>query len=206
MVPSFSEDQIAIMTNGSKVILHDDGTWSKSESESPSEDYDFRKVKWNMTIDEVKTSESFKWEDGGDSESYYIYTEIDFLSEKSLLAYYFNENRLYQARYIVTQKHSNKTDYWRAYKRFVEALKGKYGETVENNTGEPIWKDDLYKDDPSDWGMAISVGDMLAIASWETPKTSISSIINGDNYKIDLNVYFEAKDFEKVETEKVDAF
>jgi len=201
-----AENQIAIASDGTKVILHDDGTWSISEINIDPDNFDFRKTRWNMSMEDVKASETLTWEEGETVDAKFIYTEIDFLGEKSLLVYFFNKDRLYQAKYVIIQEHSNRTDYWFAYKRFVKALKGKYGATAPDNTGNPIWKDDLYKNKPSDWGMAIATGDMLAIATWDTPNSLISTIVKGDNYKINLAVYFEAKDFQMIEADKVDAF
>ena len=58
----------------------------------------------------------------------------------------------------------------------------KYGEptnTIEN------WKNDLYKDDSSDWGFAISRGDVVFSSYWEDESgASIMSGITGDNYEI----------------------
>ncbi|MDA3941883.1 MAG: hypothetical protein PF693_21650 [Spirochaetia bacterium] len=205
-----ANDISATTDSGKKVFLHDDGTWSYNEPvETSTDTFDIRKASWYMNMEQVKESEPFEWTEGEVNEDIkYIITSIDFLGEDSYLAYYFNADRLYQVKYIINEDHSNKTDYWRAFKRFIDALKSKYGETKPGNSGKPIWKNRLSEDDPDNWGLAISKGEMLALAAWETERSEVFTQIDGDNYKINLIVSFEAKNFEfgMLGSEKTPAF
>jgi hypothetical protein len=197
----------AITSDGKTVNLFEDGTWEYSDKVDTVGNFDLRKVNWNMTIDQVRSSETLDWEVGEiDDNTSYLAAETKFLDNEAILAYYFNLNRLYKVRYIITKSHSNKTDYWFDYKTYLEAISEKYGSPSSEYDGMPIWKDDLYKDDPSDWGMAIAIGDMLACAIWETDRTQISALIQGDNYKISTVIDFDSKNFEVIEVEKIQQF
>lgn len=203
----FSQNNEAITKDGRTVIINDDGTWQYKDIITNTDAFDIRKANWYMTTEQVKLSETFKWEESTiDSNTKYLVATTDFLGDEALLVYYFNLDRLFEVRYVITEKHTNKTDYWSDYKKYVSALKGKYGQTLMNYDGSPIWKDDLYEDDPSEWGMAIAVGDMAALASWETDTTSISALIQGDNYDITTIISFSSKDFVKIEAEKTQQF
>jgi len=202
-----AEDVKAITDNGKTVILHENGTWEILINENSQDSFDFRKINWGMSKSDVMKSEPFEWEEGElDPNTQVLYTNIDLMSEETMLVYYFNVNRVYQTRYIIKEIHSNKTEYWRVYKRLMVELKNKYGDPVSNYTGDPIWLDDLYQDDPNDWGMAIATGDMFALAKWNLPKNTISALIQGDNYKINIFLEFKANNIKVIEAEETDAF
>jgi len=60
-----------------------------------------------------------------------------------------------------------------------------------------LWKNDLYKDDKSHWGMAISVGHLVYAVQWETPTTEIGIMLMGNNYKINLGIFYESKELKE---------
>ncbi|KUK85838.1 MAG: hypothetical protein XE02_1444 [Mesotoga infera] len=56
------------------------------------------------------------------------------------------------------------------------------------------WKDNLYRDDKNNWGLAISIGDLSYGLIWETPTTDIELILDGNNYEVNLRIrYFSKK-------------
>jgi hypothetical protein len=56
------------------------------------------------------------------------------------------------------------------------------------------WKDNLYRDDKNNWGLAISTGDLSYGLIWETPTTDIELILDGNNYEVNLRIrYFSKK-------------
>jgi len=203
----FAEDIKLITDNGEVVILHENGTWEKLINNNSMNGFDFRRINWGMDINTVKESEPFEWEKGElDVNTQYLFSHIDLLGEETMLAYYFNLNRVYQTRYMITEKHSNKTEYWQFYKRLISELKNKYGNSASCHTGQPVWLNELNKDNPDDWGTAISTGDMHAVAKWELPETTIIAIIKGNNHDIDLWLEFKAKNINVIETKKTEAF
>jgi hypothetical protein len=60
-----------------------------------------------------------------------------------------------------------------------------------------VWKDDLYKDDKSEWGFAVSLGHLAYGASWETSATKIEIMLLGDNYEINLFLSYFSKELEE---------
>ncbi|MCF7832063.1 MAG: hypothetical protein K9N05_00620 [Candidatus Marinimicrobia bacterium] len=203
----FAKEIILTTDNGDNVILHENGTWEILPQVIQDNNYDFRNINWGMTFTEVKESEPFKWKKGDiDANTQFLCTNTHLMGDKAMLVYYFNLNRVYRARYILKESHSNKTEYWNFYKHLIGEINNKYGESAPNYTGEPIWLDDVYKDDPVNWGEAIATGKMVATANWELPKSTICAIIQGDNNEIELWLEFEAVNFKKIEAKKTEAF
>ena len=105
----------------------------------------------------------------------------------ALVLYNFTDNGL-------TEKHTNKTDYYRDYEDLVKKYTDKYGTPVID---QAQWKDDLYKDDPDDWGMAVAVGDVTFVSKWEKADGSTTGImLKGDNYEINLAIIYQSPDYE----------
>lgn len=112
----------------------------------------------------------------------------------ALVLYNFIDNGLDSGVYSITEKHTNKTDYYRDYEDLVKKYTDKYGTPVID---QAQWKDDLYKDDPDDWGMAVAVGDVTFVSKWEKADGSTTGImLKGDNYEINLAIIYQSPDYE----------
>jgi len=154
--------------------------------------YDFRKTNWGMSKEQVKATEDKKPDFEADTMLGYDIT----ISEKDFACIYsFLEDKLYNSGYFFTGGHANKNLYIDDYKELKEILTKKYGKPRTDIPG--LWKNDLYKDDRSHWGMAISVGHLAYGASWETSTTKIDLMLSGDNYKIRLILSYISKELEE---------
>lgn len=160
---------------------------------------DFRKTTWGMTKNQVKqteTSEIIK-----ETNEAILYS-VKLAGYESFVGYIFVDNKLTRAKYLIIEKHSNKNDYIVDYSSIKNLLEKKYGIPKEH---EKIWKNDLYKDDYSQWGFAISLGHLMYYSIWETDKTDIIFSLYGDNYKLNTVIEYssiELKEFEKKAREK----
>jgi hypothetical protein len=155
-------------------------------------EFDFRKVKWGMSIDQVMASESLE----------VIVKKPEFLGyqtliagKKTLLIYFFIQNKLFKARYAIREKHSNKNDYIADYKELHKILTKKYGKPLKDDT---YWRNKLFKNNFSDWGMAVSVGHLVFLSEWGTDETRIQSLLKGDNHKINLVIEYNSKALENL--------
>ena len=62
------------------------------------------------------------------------------------------------------------------------------------------WKNDLYKDDYSKWGFAVSYGHYVKYASWETDKTEVDISLSGENFSVRHSIDYtsiELKDLQE---------
>lgn len=164
---------------------------------SYSDNTHFRDTKWGMSMQEVKNTEKKEpiYEEGGMIvyEDYLIQLPVEII-------YIFVDNKLTRAKYLFKQSHTNKNDFISDYKSLNNALKNKYGNP---NSEDHYWSDDLYKDTPSDWGLALSVGYHSYFTEWDTNKTEILSALYGDNYEITMVVEYYSKEFKDLEKEKI---
>jgi hypothetical protein len=154
-------------------------------------DIGFRTSKWGSTISEVKTNEKLEVID--ESSSLLAY-ETTISGSKTMIGYLFTEGKLTTGRYLATEEHSNKNDYINDYNTLKNLLEKKYGKPKED---EKIWKNDLYQDDYSQWGFAVSLGHLLYYSTWETENSEISVMLSGENYKIQLIIDFDSVEFKE---------
>jgi len=101
----------------------------------------------------------------------------------------FVADRLVRAKYMFQEEFSNENRYIEAYFRVKSLFAGKYGEPVEDRT---IWRNDLYRDDPDDWGRAVERGDLTFLTSWATPQTQLALLLHGNNFESSLAVEYES--------------
>ena len=148
----------------------------------------FRNTKWGMSIDEVKQSE--KAEQYLQRENVLGYKD-QLLDLDVSCNYLFVDNQLFRASYVINEKHSNDNLYIDDYNKLKKALNKKYKTAVADKS---LWKNDLYKDDRSQWGFAISLGHLTYFIYWETKDTDIILVLKGDNYKIDLILQYNSKE------------
>ncbi len=162
-----------------------------------ADDYDFRKTKWGMSAAQVKSSESLAIADENKKTLMY---KTNILNKNVVLLYQFIDNQLVSAVYLLKETHTNKNNFITDYNDFKKTLTKKYGKPKKDKI---FWKNDLYKDDYSSWGMAISVGHLIYSSGWETEDTEIMNTLIGENYKITFGVSYYSKKLKEL-TQKAD--
>ena len=152
----------------------------------------FRKTTWGMSIEEVRASESLKiFAQEKDMLIYKVIVD----GKDMMLGYNFIDNQLVRAKYILVESHVNKNDYIADYGDFKKILEEKYGRPGYDTI---FWKNELFKDNYSDWGLAISAGHLIYLSTWETSYTEIGLALTGDNAEIACYVEYTGKSFVKL--------
>ena len=183
-------DEIAYTTSGKKVLLKDDGTWSYvKESSEDKNKFDFRKTTWGMSKEQVKLSEDIK--PVAEEKDLLMY-ETEVLHMKCYIAYKFVGNILATVIYKFIDRHSNENDYISDYSNVKVALNKKYGTPEFDDIN---WKNDLFADEPSRYGFAVSLGHLVYQSKWETDSTDIILSLDGENYEIDHAALYYSKIF-----------
>lgn len=161
------------------------------------EQSNYRNTIWGMTKDEVKQIEGLSSLSLTEDRSDYIAYEKDkIVGLPATIVYCFDDNqKLWRGVYNFSGiKHTNKNLYIDDYDALVDGLTKVYGSPSYN---ERYWSDDLYEDDPEDWGFAISCGDVSFVAEWETPETDIWIRLSGDDYTVKLAIYYDSLTYER---------
>jgi hypothetical protein len=194
-----------VLTNGDYVcrlaISYSDRAFEKEVLErktpdSSKETTDFRRTSWKMTKVQVKKVET-------DSLYHEKSDELTYRSRLSGLdcgvSYEFLDNKLNSVSCVITEKHTDENMYLRDRERIRNALVEKYGQPVLDDT---LWKNDLFRNEPLHWGLAVSAGQLSFSTAWQTNNTTIILGLTGDNYMCVLGVTYSCRDLEKESLER----
>jgi len=173
-----------------------------AQTEKPA---DFRRTSWGMTREQVKAVESSKLIKEDEHGLFYS-SELSGFGEV-LIGYIFAEGKLVRTSYISQVRHTNSNAFIEDFTKIKSMLTEKYGRPESDDV---VWLDNLYKDDPDNWGMAVSAGHLVYDTVWKTKTTKILEKLKGDNFDVTLIVQYtslelagleEAKDKEKKKSE-----
>lgn len=161
---------------------------------------DFRETTWGMSPQEVENVKTAQFNsEFGTLENILIY-DATVGGLNAYIVYRFVKNKLVNASYVFKETHSNRTEFINDYYKLQKILIQKYGVPAED---DKLWYDDLYKDDPQNWGMAIAVGHLAYQSIWENIQTDILLMLRGDNYEIQLSITYESVELQYlIEEEK----
>ncbi len=112
------------------------------------------------------------------------------------LIYIFIHDQLVRAKYSVEERHVNKNLYLDDFNTLSSALARKYGKPAGENT---LWSDELYKNDSSQWGVAVAGGHMSKYTTYDLPATRITASLTGDNFEVSVEVEYVSKALESLE-------
>jgi hypothetical protein len=101
--------------------------------------------------------------------------------------YRFLNGRLVSANYLNTEPHANNNDFIEDYLKLNAFLAGQHGKP---KTDKVVWSNELYKDDPSSYGLAVSLGHLLYRAEWKLERMTIVSILKGEGLEVGHQVAF----------------
>ena len=144
-----------------------------------------------MSREQVKATEDK--EPNSEIDTTVVY-KVKISGRDYICGYTFLEDKLYNSGYMFIGKHTNENLYIDDYENLKETLTEKYGKP---KTDKMTWVDDLFKDDKSEWGFAISLGDLSYRSTWETPTTYITLVLLGDNYEIDLILAYDSRELKE---------
>jgi hypothetical protein len=147
--------------------------------------YDFRKTTWGMTQKQVLASETAELSTQEKDRSLIYKGSINDLDCK--IIYVFAYDTLIKARYSIIEEHTNKNEYITDYEKLKELLNKKYGDPAKERT---TWLSNIYKDNSRDWGLAISLGQLVYFTEWDTESTQIWLMLHGDNHEIQFSVEY----------------
>jgi len=167
---------------------------AESATATPTYEYDFKKFRWGDSQDQVRLieGEPFLANRIPEQNTDYIAYRTRAVGLDMILAYYFNEDRLYQVRYILDEKHSNEDLYIDDYTIFRTAMTKKYGKPLLDLEK---WQDDSKKDYYiNKKGDALSYGYLSYLTRYLTDRTFILMKMDADNYEVSMTINYTSKD------------
>jgi hypothetical protein len=163
---------------------------------SQDQSFDFRQSNWGMTKQEITNVEKSQLLDSLNNGIYYSTT----IANKDCILFYsfLNSGKLESGGYMFDIEHMNQNDYIDDYTMLKNLLTSKYGKPIEDKTN---WKNDLYKNYPQYYGMAIGMGYLTYKSIWVTEnqttkvKTKIILFLYGDNLEVHITLGYHDKDY-----------
>lgn len=183
----------AVTESGIAIELNEDGTWAPAKLGGPLSAEGFRKSSWGLSLAEVKASES---SEPRLEKADYLDFDVTLGRFRCLAAYIFVGNQLVRGKYVVLEEYQNQTNYLTVYAELKDSVSKKYGSPIKDET---YWLNDLYKDDYSEWGMAVGCGHLSKFASWKTPESTINVGLFGENFDVHVTVEYAGNAFDGVE-------
>jgi hypothetical protein len=157
---------------------------------------DFRSASFGMSREEVRATETaVEWID----QSGVLGFQTSISGLQALAVYHFVNDKFSRANYSVTEPHSNRNAHIDDYRKLAGLLEQKYGAPAQDET---VWRNDLYRDDPSGWGTAIAAGHMTMYKSWEADTASVIILLNGDNFDMNLLIEYSNNDLAEEERQQ----
>lgn len=129
----------------------------------------FRKVKWGMSKQDVKSRETGTVT--SESDNVIIYEGISVAGLNTYVGYVFVEDKLYRGVYMFNENYVNDDRYLTDYSSLKEILTSKYGNPEED---KKTWltDSDYYRKRPGD---AVRMGELILYSIWTTDDSKIVS-------------------------------
>ncbi len=155
----------------------------------------FRSTTWGMSSDKVKEVETIVTEIDGNLGERILVSNSVINGLEALVAYYIIEDTLYKARYVINEDYTNRNQFVDDYKSISAILSTKYGyQSIYYD-----WSDELYKDDRSDYGFAVSLGHLKLITNFKDDTTEIFHLLEGNDYEISHILEYRSKEYVRLE-------
>jgi hypothetical protein len=176
-------EEEAVTFSGQRVVLYKDGTWAPKNQGKPQAIL-FRGVKWGASVEEVKLV--VKAEPVNTGANLLVYSDsIGGLNVQCV--FLFAKNQFVRGKYCFTVEHADKNAFLTDFEAADALLKDKYGAPEKH---EVQWRNDLYKRDPQNWGMAVATGRLSLCSTWKIGEVQVIHVLTGDNYRIEHEIEY----------------
>ena len=148
----------------------------------------FRDTRWGMSKKQVAELEG---EISHLEKSYgleVIRYQKKVLDLECSIQFMFAGNRLIKAKYIFLEQHKHKSQYIGDYKKIKDWLTEIHGMPKGSNV---TWRNDLYKEDYSNWGLAVGLGHLEYSSLWKNQEIEIFLTLSGNNNELSLEAEYK---------------
>jgi hypothetical protein len=150
--------------------------------------YDLRRLRWGMSQEQVRDAERARlaYEDPR-----LLVYDAKILDRQMALEYHLGNNQLYRAVYRLSEDYLMEAKYLKDYNDLKTILGKKYGPP---ETDEMKWHKPHLQGDPSQWGVAVSIGDLACHTAWENPRSRITLNLTGGGHEIKCTIEYTSKE------------
>ena len=152
--------------------------------------YNFRRTRWGMTEQQVRQVEGDRTVHETMQSGLRLIAYRGRVAERECtITYVFADGLLVRAKYVLTERHSDKNLYLEDFEEIKRPLTKAFGEPRD----KVEWRSDLFRDDPHRWGMAVAAGHFSQSSEWHTEDTVITATISGGALEISIEVEYSYK-------------
>ena len=151
----------------------------------PAANADIFGLAWGMTMDDVLKIHP----DPAERAPHALYYKTSIDGNDAVVSVSFVENKLWEVTYVFHVEHANNLSYVNDFTSMDTLLTQKYGKPTE---AKQQWADDLYRNDPSEWGMAVVTGRLTYRSQWVTARSNILHALVGDNFKASHGIIYSS--------------
>lgn len=144
---------------------------------------------WGTSLSEVKTAVGGKQETMPEG----FGVEVTVAGRSAVVAYVFTQDKLTMVLVIFTDEHIDNSRFVIDYQEVSSLLEQRYGAPNEQRW---VWLNDLFKDDPQQYGTAVAAEQLLVYENWKTSGTDIEHSLSGKNFKILHKIRYASLEFE----------
>jgi hypothetical protein len=149
--------------------------------------YNFRRTRWGMTEQQVRQVEGDRTVYETSQSALRLIAYRGRVAEKECyITYLFADGLLVRGKYVLTERHSDKSLYLEDFEEIKRALTKAFGEPRD----KVEWRSDLFRSDPHRWGMAVAAGHLSLSSQWYTEDTVITTTISGGALEISIEVEY----------------
>jgi hypothetical protein len=167
-------------------------TIQREGGEVRAEKTNFRDTRWGMNkaqVVRIEGSTDHHENSGGLDIIQYPHKILDM---DCMIGYVFAYNKLAKAKYSFLAKYKDKNQYIHSYEKIRDALIHKY---EKPKTDKVLWNDKQYKDDRSNWGLALSLGQLEFSSLWKDSETEIQLRAYGGRNRVFLVVLYSGIEY-----------
>lgn len=157
----------------------------------------YRNAKWGMSMAEVRKI----FPKSVPREGSLLIANDSVAGKNAFTAFIFTKNKLTVAGSTLQEKYVNKNSYLNDYRQLQALLIKKYGQPEDD---KEYWSQELYKDDPSQWGMAVSVGHLTLITTWKTDKTAVELSCTGEKFESTVKVRYASRELNALQEQEAE--
>lgn len=155
----------------------------------------YGKALWGMSETEVKevVDGDPQVMDGG------FAIETTVAGHPAGVMYGFTDDKLALVVVMFMDSHIESNKYLADWREVGELLAEKYGVPSDK---EWVWINDLFKDDPQQYGTAIGAEQLVIYQTWQTDQTEIEHSLSGKNFSVIHKILYTSRAHERLRQEE----
>lgn len=153
-------------------------------------EFKFKGIKWGTDKSGVKGIENETLIDENDTALLYYSKVINL--DANLLYHFNSKGKLSGIMYDFEEFYYNDNNYIYDYIKIKDELIKKYGEP---SIDQVYWQNDLFKDDPENYGLAVAAEHLSYYCLWELPDTKILLTLEGKDFECELLLYYGSNEY-----------